>query len=107
MEHMTELPGFVEYKTSHIIRGNPGDRTRTAWEKHGSFQQKRKPHFKSCFPNPKQYTSTSTFLVIELADAGENLEDYHAKTIGEVWDILLLVIIALFRGEYPDYQFEV
>jgi serine/threonine-protein kinase haspin len=101
MNALTEIPGFVTFKEAHIIRGKPGPQIKQAWNAHFALSGD-----KSEFPHPEDYTSDSTFLVIELGDAGNVLEDYKMEHIEQLWDVLLGAIIALSRAEFTN-DFEV
>jgi hypothetical protein len=105
MNAMTEIPGFVTFKDAHIIKGKPGLPIKEAYEHHRQIHllPERKD---SDFPDPDDYTADSTFLVIELGDAGVELENYQLDTVEKVWDILLGIIIALARAELSN-EFEV
>jgi serine/threonine-protein kinase haspin len=99
MDVLTEVPGFVQLKEFHLIKGNPGAHFKKAWD---AFSKLRPTEY----PNPDDYTSQSVFLVIELGDAGEVLENKPMKQLEQVWDVLLQVIIALARAEATN-EFEV
>jgi serine/threonine-protein kinase haspin len=100
MNQLTELPGFVLYKDAHLIRGKPVPQIKQAWD---AWEEKFE---ESMFPDPDVFGPTSTFLVIELGDAGRELNDEPMKQIEQVWDVLLGVIIALSRAE-ATHEFEV
>lgn len=100
MNGLTEVPGFVGFKGAYIIKGKPCQPLLNAYdaysERHGGFSE---------YPNPREYTENSTFLVIELADAGDVLEDIEISNINEVWDVLVGVTMALARAEI-EFEFE-
>ncbi|PMD52536.1 uncharacterized protein K444DRAFT_543262 [Hyaloscypha bicolor E] len=99
MNQLTELPGFVLYKDAHLIRGKPVPQIKQAWD---AWEEK---YEESMFPDPDVFGPTSTFLVIELGDAGRELNDEPMKQIEQVWDVLLGVVIALSRAE-ATHEFE-
>ena len=99
MDVLTEVPGFVQLKEFHLIKGNPGAHFKKAWDAFSTLRATE-------YANPDDYTSQSVFLVIELGDAGEVLENKPMKQIEQVWDVLLQVIIALARAEATN-EFEV
>lgn len=99
MDVLTEVPGFVQLKEFHLIQGHPGAHFKKAWEAFATIRPTE-------YLNPDDYTSQSVFLVIELGDAGEVLENKSMKQIEQVWDVLLQVIIALARAEATN-EFEV
>jgi serine/threonine-protein kinase haspin len=99
MEALTQVPGFVLFKDVHLIKGNPGAKFKQSWEAYSTLRT-------SQFPHPDDYTRQSVFLVIELGDAGQVLEDLAMEHLEQVWDILLGIIIALARAEDTN-EFEV
>lgn len=102
MNALTEVPGFVLFKDAHLIRGIPSKEIAAAYEAHLPKLKK----YGSGFPHPEQYSEDSTFLVIELGDAGEVLEDFKFDSIEQVWDIFLGTVMALGRAE-NEFEFEV
>jgi serine/threonine-protein kinase haspin len=101
MNALTELPGFVTFKGAFLIQGQPGKHYFKAWDK---FHHESKEG--SYFTDPRFYDENTTFLVIELGDAGTVLEDYQIESIDELWDIYLGTVIALAKGEMAC-EFEV
>jgi serine/threonine-protein kinase haspin len=99
MNAMTEVPGFVKFKDAHIIQGKP---TKTLVDSYDTYIKPKRP---SLFPHPDTYTEDSTFLVLELGDAGCVLDEVGIENIDQVWDVLLGTIMALGRAE-ESYQFE-
>ena len=101
MNELTVVHGFVVYKEAHLIRGKPLPQIKQAWDAWAETSDNP-----SYFPDPESFGPTSTFLVIELGDAGKELDHEPMKHIEQVWDVLLSVIIALARAEESN-QFEV
>ncbi|KAE9367951.1 hypothetical protein N431DRAFT_348760 [Stipitochalara longipes BDJ] len=100
MNDLTEVPGFVLYKEAHLIRGTPLLQIKHAWDSWVDTSDRE-----SLFPDPESFGPTSTFLVIELGDAGKELDHEPMEHIEQVWDVLLGVIIALARAEESN-EFE-
>ena len=94
MNALTELPGFVTFKGAFLIRGQPGKYYVKAWDKFHNDSRDG-----SMFTDPRHYSGNTTFLVIELGDAGTVLEEYQMQTIDELWDIYLGTVVALAKGE--------
>jgi serine/threonine-protein kinase haspin len=104
MNALTEVPGFVTFKDAHLIQGKPGLPIKQAYEDHReNLISLRKD---SDFPDPDDFTPDSTFLVIELGDAGVELEICALESVEKVWDIFLGIVIALARAELSN-EFEV
>jgi serine/threonine-protein kinase haspin len=100
MNALTTLPGFVIFKAAYIVQGKPSIDFIEAHNKHSDSRGG------SYFPDPDTYTSSSVFLVIELDDAGDALDDIDIDSVDAIWDILLGVIIAVSKAE-TAYEFEV
>ncbi|KAL8355910.1 hypothetical protein RB601_001289 [Gaeumannomyces tritici] len=99
-EWLADIPGFVVYKERYIVRGKA---TKELLETHQTFHRRMKrkdPDRLQFYPSPSRYLHDTEFLVIELGDAGSSLEDFELVSIDQVWDILLLVAIALARAEF-------
>lgn len=98
-EWLADIPGFVVYKDRYVVRGKA---PKALVETHQAFQRKVKradPDRLQFYPSPTRYLDETRFLVVELGDAGTALEDFRLETIDQVWDIFLLVAIALARAE--------
>ncbi|KAL5322366.1 hypothetical protein ACEPPN_010339 [Leptodophora sp. 'Broadleaf-Isolate-01'] len=99
MNVLTEVPGFVGFKDAHLIKGRFAPSLEEAFYEYIADDGEYEPR-ETHFPDPEIFTEESTFLVLELADAGEVLEDMPIETIDQVWDVFLGVCMALSRAEY-------
>lgn len=133
MNILAEVPGFVGFKDAHLMQGRWAPALHAAYteflsedidgheeayeEEEGDGGEDEGEEPKSYFPDPEIFTDESTFLVLELADAGTVLEECEVTTIDQVWDLLLGVIMALSRAEamcefevchpcYPPLKFQ-
>lgn len=105
-EWLADIPGFVVYKERYFVMGKT---TKGLLETHQTFHRKLKrqdPDRLQFYPSPSRYLDGTKFLVVELGDAGKALEDFPLSSISQVWDIFLLVAIALARAE-DQFKFEV
>ncbi|CAK7266119.1 hypothetical protein SEPCBS57363_001934 [Sporothrix epigloea] len=104
-EWLADIPGFVVYKERYIVRGKaPKDLLET----HQTFHRRAKrqdPGRLQFYPSPSRYLEDTRFLVIELGDAGQSLENVVLDSIWQVWDVFLHVAIALARAE-DEINFE-
>jgi len=100
MNALAEIPGFIKFKEVYLVRGVPSAAVIDAHDKyHASGKDE------SHFIHPTEYNPQSTFLVLELADAGNELTHVRIKHIDEIWDILLGVILALsFAEDNNDFE---
>lgn len=105
-EWLADIPGFVVYKERYIVRGRaPKDLLET----HQTFHRRAKrqdPDRLQFYPSPSRYLDDTRFLVIELGDAGQALEDVVLESVSQLWDVFLHVAIALARAE-DQIKFEV
>ncbi|KAK1523128.1 hypothetical protein CPAR01_13981 [Colletotrichum paranaense] len=98
-EWLADIPGFVIYKERYLVRGKA---PKCLLETHQSFHRKMKrkdPDRLQFYPSPSRYLDETTFLVVELGDAGTALEDFELTDSGQLWDIFFHVAIALARAE--------
>lgn len=99
MNMLADRIGFLEFKAAHVIEGTPPKALQLGYDRYAQSA-------KTYFPEPMSYQKSQLFLVLELGDAGSDLEQFHAKTSLELWDIFLSTIITLAGGEQA-FKFEV
>ncbi|PVH78989.1 hypothetical protein DL98DRAFT_421218 [Cadophora sp. DSE1049] len=99
MNVLTEVPSFVGFKDAHLIKGRFAPSIEEAYYEFIADDGEYEPR-ETHFPDPDVFTEDSTFLVLELADAGDVLEDCPIESIDQLWDVLLGVCMALSRAEY-------
>ncbi|OBR14192.1 Gsg2 protein kinase [Colletotrichum higginsianum IMI 349063] len=98
-EWLADIPGFVIYKERYLVKGKA---PKCLLETHQSFHRKMKrkdPDRLQFYPSPSRYLADTTFLVVELGDAGTALEDFELENSSQLWDIFFHVAIALARAE--------
>lgn len=98
-EWLADIPGFVVYKERYLVKGRT---TSELLETHQTVQKKMKredPGRAQYYPSPSRYLDDTTFLVVELGDAGKSLENWELDRADQLWDIFLLETIALARAE--------
>lgn len=100
MNLMTDIYGFVEFKDAHLLRGRPSIAITNAYSAH------LRENKTSEFPVPSLYDKEQVFLVLELGDAGLDLEHFEIHDVEELWDIFLGTAEALAHGE-TLHKFEV
>lgn len=104
MNALTTVPGFVTFKDAHLVQGMIPRCIYKAYRWH--LKQLRNNNKESYFPHPKHYTEDTMFLVVELGDAGQVLEDFKIDTSEKLWDVFIGTTIALARAEVTN-EFEV
>jgi hypothetical protein len=98
---LVPVPGFVRFSRAYVVKGHPCTQLVDAYDAYSASHGGHSEHM-----DPRQYTDESTFLIVELADAGFVLEDIEITNINEVWDVMVGVTMALARAEL-DREFEV
>lgn len=110
LDLVTDVPGFVVFRGVFVARGGvPGGVVR-AWEgwnekapgADASVEESEAwedGRGRSAFPHPSRYHRDQLFLVLELGNAGKDLEHYTLTTREELWDVFLGTAMALATGE--------
>ena len=100
MRSLDRIPGFVQLAQACIARGPS---CRLLSDAHDAYRARfgDTEHMR-----PRYYTDDTTFLVVELSDAGHVLEHIQITSINEVWDVLVSTTLALARAEV-SVEFEV
>jgi serine/threonine-protein kinase haspin len=103
MNALTEVPGYVTFKGTYIVQGPPPQEIVAAYDEHLESHQFEDGSY---FPHPETgFNENSTFLVLELGDAGNVLEGIEIDHLNKVWDLFLGVVMALSRAEITN-EFE-
>ncbi|KAK8205136.1 hypothetical protein IWZ01DRAFT_513292 [Phyllosticta capitalensis] len=102
LRRMSEVPGFTNFREIHILQGAPSNPFIKAWR---NWNDGRPEEKQSIFPDPGvegSYDVTQLWAVIEMQDAGSDLEERDMETVGGifgVWDIFWGVALSLGKGE--------
>ncbi|KUJ07155.1 uncharacterized protein LY89DRAFT_789946 [Mollisia scopiformis] len=103
MNALTTVPGFVTYKDAHLVQGMIPPCITKAYRKH--VKALKRDGGWSHFPVPHTLPEETIYLVIELGDAGDVLDEVGLDTKEQVWDVFIGVTIALARAEVTN-EFE-
>jgi len=106
LQRMTSTPGFTNFRDVRVLRGRPSKMFADAWK---AFNKTRPKGDKSIFPDPGRKTSyddDQLWAVIEMQDAGSDLERVAVNDVWGVWDVFWGVALAIAKGE-EDAKFEV
>ena len=98
-EWLADIPGFVVYKERYVVRGRAAAGLLDTHQAFHRRAKRRDPDRLQFYPSPSRYLDDTRFLVVELGDAGTALEDFYRGDCDQVWDVFLLVAIALARAE--------
>lgn len=99
LRRMSPVPGFTNFRGVVVLKGRPSVGFVDAWR---AFNKVRPRGEKSAFPDPSRkgsYSDEQLWAVIEMQDAGIDLESVVLDTVWEVWDVFWGVALALAKGE--------
>lgn len=98
-EWLSDVPGFVVFKEKYLVKGKA---PKALIETHQAFHRRMKrkdPGRLQYYPSPSRYLDDTSFMVVELGDAGTALEDFQLTSVSQVWDVFLHTALALARAE--------
>ncbi|KAI4724492.1 hypothetical protein E4T49_07766 [Aureobasidium sp. EXF-10728] len=101
MQRMTCTPGFTNFREICVLQGRPGDAFAAAWSSWNDSQEAKGKEV-SVFPDPSKkasYSEDQLWAVIEMQDAGTDLENTKVANVWLAWDIFWGVVLALGKGE--------
>ena len=101
MQRMTCTPGFTNFREICVLQGRPGDAFAAAWSSWNDSQETKGKEV-SVFPDPSKkasYSEDQLWAVIEMQDAGTDLENTKVANVWLAWDIFWGVVLALGKGE--------
>ncbi|KAF1816410.1 hypothetical protein P152DRAFT_478956 [Eremomyces bilateralis CBS 781.70] len=99
LQRMTDIPGFTNFRDIRVLQGRPPAPIIKAWK---AFNKARPKGQKSLFPDPSRKTSyweNQLWAVIEMQDAGTDLEHAKLDDIWSVWDVFWGATLTLAKGE--------
>jgi len=104
LQRMREVPGFTNFRDLRIVQGRPPPLFCEAFNAFNDAQ-KAKGKDLSHFPDPAKkasYGDDQLWAVIEMQDAGTDLErafEHGQRSVWEVWDVFWQVVLSLAKGE--------
>ncbi|KAK7726640.1 hypothetical protein SLS57_003200 [Botryosphaeria dothidea] len=108
LQRMALVPGFTNFRDVRVLRGAPSGCFVDAWR---AWNEGREEEKRSIFPDPGRkgsYDDEQLWAVIEMQDAGTDLENVRMEEVGGVfgvWDVFWSVALALGKGE-EEARFE-
>ncbi|KAL1633573.1 hypothetical protein SLS58_011025 [Diplodia intermedia] len=108
LQRMAHVPGFTNFRDVRVLKGCPAESFARAWREWNDGREEEK---RSIFPDPAargSYDDDQLWAVIEMQDAGTDLENVRMEHVGGVfgvWDIFWSVALALGKGE-EEARFE-
>lgn len=105
LQRMSSIPGFTNFRDLRILQGRPPEAFIEAFHKFNTTQEAKGKDL-SHFPDPSRksnYASDQLWAVIEMQDAGTDLEQLveagNCAPIWDVWDVFWQIVLSLAKGE--------
>ncbi|KAL5454696.1 hypothetical protein PMIN06_004845 [Paraphaeosphaeria minitans] len=103
LQNLNYIPGFTNFRELTVLQGRPSRGFIDAWK---SWNKGRPRGKKSQFPDPSKkasYDDTQLWAVIEMQDAGSDVEKVMDKgglsTVWEIWDVFWGVCLSVAKAE--------
>jgi serine/threonine-protein kinase haspin len=99
LQLMTPIPGFTNFRELRVLQGRPAPAFVRAWKQYNKSKRKGE---KSVFPDPSRkanYDEEQLWAVIEMQDAGCDLDNIVLRDIWSIWDVFWGVALAIGKGE--------
>jgi len=96
LQRMSPVPGFTNFRECRVMEGRLPTQFIAAWK---DFDKNVK---KSQFADPgkkNSYGEDQVWAVVEMQDAGKDLESMKVESVWMCWDVFWGVAIALAKGE--------
>ncbi|PYH96785.1 hypothetical protein BO71DRAFT_481734 [Aspergillus ellipticus CBS 707.79] len=96
LKYLDPIPGFARFREIHVVQGRFPESFQMAWDHYKKTKD-------DCLnPNPsskRAYPDTQLWAIIEMDDAGCELEKFSWSSIFQIYDIFWGVAMALARAE--------
>ncbi|KAJ6096666.1 hypothetical protein N7486_007412 [Penicillium sp. IBT 16267x] len=96
LKYLDPIPGFARFREIHVVQGRFPETFQNAWDHYKKTKD-------DCMnPNPankKAYPDSQLWAIIEMDDAGCELEKFSWSSTFQVYDIFWGVAMALARAE--------
>lgn len=96
LKYLDPIPGFARFREIHVVQGRFPESFQRAWDHY------QKTNDDSMNPNPsskKAYPDSQLWAIVEMDDAGCELEKFCWSSIFQIYDIFWGVAMALARAE--------
>lgn len=96
LKYLDPIPGFARFREIHVVQGRFPESFQEAWD----YYKKTKDD--SLNPNPankRAYPDSQMWAIIEMDDAGCELEKFSWSSVFQIYDIFWGVAMALARAE--------
>ncbi|KAI9808506.1 MAG: hypothetical protein M1827_007211 [Pycnora praestabilis] len=102
LRHMSSIPGFTDFREIRVMSGRLPSQYVAAWKDY------KRSGRKTLFPDPGRrasYAADQLWAIIEMQDAGTDLETTKLADICQVWDVFWGVTLTLAKGEeFAKYE---
>ena len=96
LKYLDPIPGFARFREIHVVQGRFPESFQSAWDHYKKTKD-------DCMnPNPankKAYPDSQLWAIVEMDDAGCELEKFRWSSIFQIYDIFWGVAMALARAE--------
>lgn len=96
LKYLDPIPGFARFREIHVVQGRFPEAFQKAWDRYKKTKN-------DCLnPNPsskRAYPDSQIWAIIEMDDAGCELEKFSWASIFQVYDIFWGVAMSLARAE--------
>ncbi len=93
---MSVIPGFTNLRDIRVMEGCFPTQFSQAWKRY------LRNGAKSYFPDPskpRSYTKAQLWAVVEMENAGIDLEKFPLRSVAQTWDVFWGVAMAMAKGE--------
>ena len=96
LKYLDPIPGFARFREIHVVQGRFPTSFQSAWDHYKKTKD-------DCLnPNPsskKAYPDSQLWAIVEMDDAGCELEKFRWSSVFQIYDIFWGVAMALARAE--------
>ncbi|KAL4888008.1 hypothetical protein BDV59DRAFT_189469 [Aspergillus ambiguus] len=96
LKYLDPIPGFARFREIHVVQGRFPESFQAAWN---HYKETKDDCFNPDPSNRRAYPETQLWAIIEMDDAGCELEKFSWSSIFQVYDIFWGVAMALARAE--------
>lgn len=96
LKYLDPIPGFARFREIHVVQGRFPETFQSAWE---HYKETKDDCWNPDPSNKKSYPDSQLWAIIEMDDAGCELEKFSWSSIFQTYDIFWGVAMALARAE--------
>ncbi|KAJ5726712.1 uncharacterized protein N7483_008069 [Penicillium malachiteum] len=96
LKYLDPIPGFARFREIHVVQGRFPDAFQSAWD---YYKETRDDCLNPDPANKKAFPDTQLWAIVEMDDAGCELEKFSWSSVFQIYDIFWGVAMALARAE--------